>query len=168
MGEHDCLDHPWLKGYSKNYKARIDVTKHKAMCESEEWIEGEATLPIGRIAAYGAHRRRRPLQIDTVICEARIDKKDAIPRFLKRPFNQAQMEDRDIAFQCHVAAPVDSNVSWYHNGVLIKQSLRQRISYDNIFHNLNIMKVSEADQGEYTIKAVNKYGEMTHTVSVDV
>ncbi|XP_071854761.1 twitchin-like isoform X8 [Apostichopus japonicus] len=168
MGAHDCLDHPWLKGSSKNYKARIDVGRHKAMCESEDWIEGEATLPIGRIAAYGAHRRRRPLQSDVVICEARIDKKDARPRFLKRPHNLAQMEDRDISFQCHVAAPVDSEVTWYHNGEVIRQSLRHRIDYDKIFHNLNIMRVSEADQGEYTVKAVNQYGEMTHTMKVEV
>lgn len=56
----------------------------------------------------------------------------------------------------------------YHNGEVIRQSLRHRIDYDKIFHNLNIMRVSEADQGEYTVKAVNQYGEMTHTMKVEV
>ena len=71
--------------------------------------------------------------------------------------------DEAIELECKVEPKNDSNlrIDWYHNGVPLKTGSRVKATMEFGFVNLQINDVTERDQGIYTCKAVNKFGDAT-------
>ncbi|XP_041468950.1 twitchin-like isoform X3 [Lytechinus variegatus] len=176
MAAHEALDHPWLRekdifdfgeqdfrGGAKN----IPTANHKALVDSEKWLEGEHKIGVGRIANFGGQRRRKPLKTDFKE-DLSIDRKEGKPRFIKRPINTSAMEDRDVHLSCQVAGVSPPVVTWSVNGNDLKQSLKFKQRFDNLNYGLQISGAQLSDAGTYTVAATNSFGRTTFDVKVNI
>ncbi|XP_033640975.1 twitchin-like isoform X1 [Asterias rubens] len=157
---YEALDHPWLKDCSKWNRNRIPIDRHMLLLERPGWMPGTQSLGIGRISNTSGHRRRRPLDTDFVI-EVSMSRKEARPRFVRRPIDTFAMEDRDATFNCVIAAPSDPVVSWFKDNKELKQSLKYKSKYDDVNYQLVVSRVQLDEAGQYVVRAVNSYGELT-------
>ncbi|XP_038051694.1 twitchin-like [Patiria miniata] len=160
MPAYEALEHPWLKEPGKWAKNRIPTDRHKMLLERPGWRIGTQTLGIGRLSNTSAHRRRRPLEGDFII-EVAMSRKEARPRFVRRPIDSIAMEDRDAVFKCVIAAPSQPVVTWWKDNKELKQSLKYKSKYDDVNYGLVIARCQVEEAGQYMVKAVNSYGELT-------
>ncbi|XP_013419361.1 titin-like [Lingula anatina] len=75
---------------------------------------------------------------------------------------------RDTYLECKIKGSPAPEVTWYHNNKPLKDSKHIKMEKIGDMHILNIYKVTPEDEGEYTCKAVNTAGEVSHNARVSV
>ncbi|XP_033116214.1 twitchin-like [Anneissia japonica] len=167
MAAHEALEHPWLKDPDRGAKTKIPTDRHRSLLEGRPWLAGTSVVGIGRLGDNSGHRRRRPLKDDFVV-ECGISRKDARPRFIKRPHDMMVKEGGDVSLECQIAAASAPLITWWRDDVELKQSLKHKNKQDGLRYCLQIGLSVLEDNGEYTVKAKNSFGEIEHKVKVQV
>ncbi|XP_071942196.1 twitchin-like isoform X2 [Antedon mediterranea] len=167
MGAHEALEHPWLKDPSRGAKTKIPTDRHRSLLEGRPWLAGTAVVGVGRLGDSSGHRRRRPLKNDFV-ADCGISRKDARPRFIKRPHDMMVKEGGDVALECQIAAASAPMITWWRGDVELKQSLKHKNKQDGIRYCLQVGVCTMDDAGEYTVKAKNSFGDIQHKVKLEV
>ena len=87
------------------------------------------------------------------------DKREAWPKFVRRPHKCIVQEGQPASFKCKVTAASPPTITWYFKGQALTPSLKYMPKYSGKDYELRIgrTKISE-DKGEYVVKAVNSWG----------
>ncbi|CAH1103156.1 unnamed protein product [Psylliodes chrysocephalus] len=169
MTAQECLIHAWLSGDHSDKTQVIDQSKYlrmrdKIRAKYEEW--DSFALPIGRLSEYSSLRK---LLIDKYrIHDAYFDRRQAAPRFVIKPQSAFCYEGQSVKFYCRVIGVAAPTVSWYHNNVELRQSVKymKRYAGDDYYFVINRAKLQ--DRGEYIIRAENHYGAREEVVFLNV
>ena len=62
----------------------------------------------------------------------------------------------------------DLRVEWFHNGKPLQSASRFHTTFDFGYVSLDIKDLVPEDQGHYTCKAINKMGEATSSLDIQV
>ncbi|CAH1249861.1 OBSCN [Branchiostoma lanceolatum] len=92
------------------------------------------------------------------------------PNFLKMLESKAAEEGSAARLEIVVSGNPEPKVFWYHNGKEIRPDQKRQLQYDQArhLHALVIPKVQSEDDGEYTVKVRNDFGEAACTSSLHV
>lgn len=155
----EALDHPWLNMELGDYpdfdSKRYDYINNKIRQKYSAWPQPNPA--IGRLANFSSLKTHRPKEYN--IYSSYFDRRDAAPRFVRKPRNQHVIEGETAEFHCIIIASSPPVVSWYNGTQEIKQSIKFMKKYSNNSYRLEIKRCDMEDKGEYIIKAVNSYGE---------
>ncbi|XP_019626721.1 PREDICTED: muscle M-line assembly protein unc-89-like [Branchiostoma belcheri] len=90
------------------------------------------------------------------------------PNFLQMLESKAAEEGSTARLEIVVSGNPEPKVSWYHNGKEIRPDQKRQLQYDQArhLHALVIQKVQSEDDGEYTVKVRNDFGEAACTSSL--
>ncbi len=102
------------------------------------------------------------------LAEAVADKKCAAPRFVIKPLSTMAVEGHSARFTCRVISSAPYNVSWYHNNVELRQSVKYMKRYVGDDHTFIINRAKAADRGEFIIRADNHFGVTEEVVFLNV
>ncbi len=166
---HECLMHPWLTGDHTDRNKQISRDKYMAMRDRlrsrySDW--SKFLLPIGRLAEYSSLRK---LLIDKYkIHDTSFDRRQAAPRFVIKPTSQFCYEGQSVKFYCRVIAVATPTLTWSHNNIELRQSVKfmKRYAGDDYYFIINRVKLT--DRGEYIIRAENHYGSREEVVFLNV
>lgn len=93
------------------------------------------------------------------------------PTFSKKPAIRQEEDGKKLLFECRIQADPKPAVSWLHDGVLVSNSARHKISLDkdghSYFATLEIQNVTVEDAGKYKVTAKNELGESNATISLN-
>jgi serine/threonine protein kinase len=169
MTAHECLQHAWLTGDHSHKtleiaRQRFFEMRDKIRKKYANW--NDFKLPLGRLSEYSSLRK---LQMEKYrLEEVVMDRKCAAPRFVIRPVSTFAIEGHSARFNCRVISPTPCNVTWYHNGSELRQSVKYMKRYvgDDFTFIINRTKLS--DRGEFMIKAENHFGSSEELVFLNV
>jgi serine/threonine protein kinase len=159
MSVFEALDHPWLKDETEN-NDRIPSTRYdnfKMNMRSKYASHPDPSLGLGRSTNFGSLRKLKPKEYG--IYSSYFDRRDAAPRFGRRPRDQHVIESQSGEFTCLIIAASPPIVSWYRDHLEIKQSVKHIKKYSNNRYALEIKRCAQTDKGEYIVKASNSFGE---------
>ncbi|ERL85176.1 hypothetical protein D910_02598 [Dendroctonus ponderosae] len=165
----ECLLHAWLSGDHSDRNKTIDQSRYLSLrdrirAKYDAW--DSFALPIGRLSEYSSLRK---LLIDKYkIHDAYFDRRQAAPRFVIKPQSAFCYEGQSVKFYCRVIGVATPTVSWYHNNVELRQSVKfmKRYSGDDYYFVINRARLQ--DRGEYIIRAENHYGSREEVVFLNV
>lgn len=169
MTAHECLMHAWLTGDHSDRTNPISSSKYinfrnKIRAKYDHWEK--FVLPIGRLAEYSALRK---LLIDKYkIQDATIDRRQAAPRFIIKPKSAFAYEGQSVKFTCRIIAVAPAVLTWYHNNMELRQSVKFMKRYNGDNYTFIINRVKCDDRGEYVIRAENHYGYREEIVFLNV
>uniref|UniRef100_A0ABD2XAR8 Ig-like domain-containing protein n=1 Tax=Trichogramma kaykai TaxID=54128 RepID=A0ABD2XAR8_9HYME len=93
------------------------------------------------------------------------------PTFAKKPAIRQEDDGKRLIFECCINADPTPKVSWYHDGELVADDDRHRLSLDkdghSYFSSLEIKNVTVEDAGKYKVTAKNDHGESNATISLN-
>lgn len=169
MTAHECLLHPWLTGDHADRNKQISRDKYMSMRDRlrsrySDW--SKFLLPIGRLAEYSSLRK---LLIDKYkIHDTSFDRRQAAPRFVIKATSQFCYEGQSVKFYCRVIAVATPTLTWSHNNIELRQSVKfmKRYAGDDYYFIINRVKLT--DRGEYIIRAENHYGSREEVVFLNV
>jgi serine/threonine protein kinase len=169
MTVHEALDHSWLKG-DHDFNTRIPSSRYNKIREriKAKYADWPAPMPaIGRIANFSSIKKNRPKEHG--IYDSYFDRREAIPRFIRKPHSQIVQEGNVANFKCKVVAASEPTITWYFNGIALNPSLKYMPKYSGKNYELRIgrCKINE-DKGEYTVKAENSYGSREEVAFLNV
>ena len=121
---------------------------------------------IGRMANFSSLKKHRPQEYN--IYSSYFDRRDAMPRFVRKPRNQNVLEGNSAEFSCIIIAVSTPVISWFHGSDEIKQSTKHMKKYNRDSYTLEVKRCSMEDKGEYIIKAINSYGEREYNAFLNV
>jgi serine/threonine protein kinase len=159
MSVFEALDHAWLRDESA-YNDRIPNTRYdnfKLNLKSRYAKYPDTPLALGRSANFGALRKLKPKEYG--LYSSFFDRRDAAPRFGRRPRDQHVIEGQSAEFKCLILAASPAIVSWFRDHLEIKQSIKHIKKYSNFRYALEIKRCGQNDKGEYIVKASNSFGE---------
>ncbi|XP_037720926.1 twitchin isoform X30 [Drosophila subpulchrella] len=169
MTAHECLLHPWLTGDHRGMTQAINRDRYLAYREKlrkkyEDF--GRYMLPIGRLSEYSSLRKL--LMEKYKIHDAVFDRRQAAPRFVIRPSSQFCYEGQSVKFYCRCIAIATPTLTWSHNNIELRQSVKfmKRYTGDDYYFVINRVKLD--DRGEYIIRAENHYGSREEVVFLNV
>ncbi|KAJ9595177.1 hypothetical protein L9F63_013535, partial [Diploptera punctata] len=169
MTAHECLLHAWLTGDHSN---RTDVISASRYTNIRDKIRAKYTdwekfiLPIGRLAEYSSLRK---LFVDKYrIYDSSFDRRQAAPRFVIKPQSAFAYEGQSAKFYCRVIAIATPTLTWFHNNVELRQSVKFMKRYAGDDFTFIINRVKLEDRGEYIIRAENHYGYREEVVFLNV
>ncbi|KRF85408.1 twitchin isoform X27 [Drosophila virilis] len=169
MTAHECLLHPWLTGDHRELNQKIARDRYLAYREKlrkkyEDF--GKYLLPIGRLAEYSSLRKL--LMEKYKMHDAVFDRRQAAPRFVIRPSSQFCYEGQSVKFYCRCIAIATPTLTWSHNNIELRQSVKfmKRYAGDDYYFIINRVKLD--DRGEYIIRAENHYGSREEVVFLNV
>ncbi|KAF0303161.1 Titin [Amphibalanus amphitrite] len=93
------------------------------------------------------------------------------PRFVQELRGPTQLAERGAAHIEGRIEPIhdsDLRVDWFHNGKPLQSASRFHTTFDFGYVSLDIKDLVPEDQGHYTCKAVNKMGEATSSMDIEV
>ncbi|VDK80684.1 unnamed protein product, partial [Cylicostephanus goldi] len=122
--------------------------------------------PLGRISNYSSLRKHRPGEYH--IHDAFFDRSEAQPRFIIKPYSTSVTEGQSANFYCRVIASSPPVVTWHHDMMELKQSVKYMKKYNDNDYGLTINRVKMDDKGEYTVRAKNSYGSREEVVFLTV
>lgn len=169
MTAHECLLHPWLTGDYSNRTQKIARDRYLAFRDKlrkkyEEFHK--YLLPIGRLAEYSSLRK---LYMEKYkIHDTTFDRRQAAPRLVIRPTSQFCYEGQSVKFYCRCIAIATPTLTWSHNNVELRQSVKYMKRYNGDDYYFIINRVRLEDRGEYVIKAENHYGAREEVVFLNV
>ncbi|KAJ8886799.1 hypothetical protein PR048_013011 [Dryococelus australis] len=169
MTAHECLIHPWLTGDHSNRTQPINVSRYtkirdKIRAKYSDWES--FVLPIGRLAEYSSLRK---LLVEKYrIYDSSFDRRQAAPRFVIRPQSAFAYEGQSAKFYCRVIAIATPTLTWYHNNLELRQSVKFMKRYAGEDYTFVINRVKLEDRGEYIIRAENHYGYREEVVFLNV
>lgn len=166
---HECLLHPWLTGDHSDRTAQISQQRYVALRDKirskyDDW--SKFVLPIGRLSEYSSLRK---LLIEKYkIMDTSFDRRQAAPRFVIKPTSQFCYEGQSVKFYCRVIAVATPTLTWSHNNIELRQSVKfmKRYAGDDYYFIINRVKLD--DRGEYIIRAENHYGSREEVVFLNV
>ncbi|KPU74929.1 uncharacterized protein Dana_GF19006, isoform G [Drosophila ananassae] len=169
MTAHECLLHPWLTGDHSNMTQAITRDRYLAYREKirRKFEDFEKyLLPIGRLSEYSSLRKL--LMEKYKIHDTVFDRRQAAPRFVIRPSSQFCYEGQSVKFYCRCIAIATPTLTWTHNNIELRQSVKfmKRYSGDDYYFIINRVKLD--DRGEYIIRADNHYGSREEVVFLNV
>lgn len=169
MSVHEALEHPWLAEDDQSESTQIPASAYaninaKIKAKYASWPEPNPS--IGRLANFSALRKLRPKEYN--IYSSYFDRRDAMPRFIRKPRSQQVMEGNAAEFKCLILAASPPVVSWHFNGHEIRQSMKHMKKYANNCYALEVKRCVIEDKGEYVVRAVNSYGEREYNVFLNV
>ncbi|XP_077990140.1 twitchin-like isoform X3 [Glandiceps talaboti] len=163
----NALDHPWLKDPQRGGGIRIATDKHKQLLGHLKWNTGTSLIPIGRLASMGALKSMNPLEGREVVNRG-MSRRDAAPRFIKKPRNVNVTEFNNALFECIIAAGTVPTIIWYKSGKELIQGIKHKAKYDDINYKLQVSRCVEDDNGEYEVRAENSYGKISAKPKLNV
>lgn len=104
----------------------------------------------------------------TLLIRFVVDRRQAAPRFVIKPQSAFCYEGQSVKFYCRVIGCAAATLSWYHNNVELRQSVKfmKRYVGDDYYFIINRAKLQ--DRGEYIIRAENHYGAREEVVFLNV
>ncbi|KAH8269759.1 hypothetical protein KR018_000421 [Drosophila ironensis] len=169
MTAHECLLHPWLTGDHSGMTQEISRDRYIAYRDKlrkkyEDF--GNYLLPIGRLSEYSSLRKL--LMEKYKIHDTVFDRRQAAPRFVIRPSSQFCYEGQSVKFFCRCIAIATPTLTWSHNNIELRQSVKfmKRYAGDDYYFIINRVKLD--DRGEYIIRAENHYGSREEVVFLNV
>ncbi|XP_023931299.1 twitchin isoform X3 [Lingula anatina] len=169
MTVHDALDHPWINGDHSDLTHRISSTRYDAFRKKLHAKYGDWPAPrpaIGRIANFSSVMKNRGKQYQ--IYETSFDRREAAPRFIRKPRDQLAIEGQSAQFDCNVIAASEPTISWYFEGSMLSQSVKYMQKYSGHHYALKVSRCKDEDKGSYTVKAVNSYGSKDASAKLSV
>ncbi len=166
---HECLQHSWLTGDHSHKtleiaRQRFFAIRDKIRQKYANW--NDYKLPLGRLSEYSSLRK---LQMEKYrMQEVLIDRKCAAPRFVLKPLSTMAVEGHSARFTCRIISLTNCNVSWYHNNVELRQSVKYMKRYVGDDYTFVINRTKETDRGEFIIRAENNYGVTEEVVFLNV
>jgi hypothetical protein len=121
---------------------------------------------IGRIANYSSLRKDRPRE--NQIYDSYFDRREAMPRFIRKPHNCVVQEGQTANFKCKVLAASPPVITWHFKNTLLNPSLKFMPKYSNNDYELRIGRAKIEDKGEYIVKAVNSFGSKEESAVLNV
>lgn len=97
-----------------------------------------------------------------------LDRRQAAPRFVIKPQSAFAYEGQSAKFYCRVIAIAAPTLTWYHNNVELRQSVKFMKRYNSDDYTFIINRVKLEDRGEYIIRAENHYGFREEVVFLNV
>ena len=126
----------------------------------------EFVLPLGRLSEFSSLRK---LQMEKYrMQEVLIDRKCAAPRFVIKPTSTFAVEGHSARFTCRIISLTATTISWYHNNVELRQSVKYMKRYIGDDYTFIINRVKVSDRGEFIIRAENHYGVTEEIVFLNV
>lgn len=169
MTAHECLLHSWLTGDHSSLtneiaRARFIKIRDQIRKKYENW--GKSILPLGHLSEYSSLRKL--LIAKYKILDTTFDRRQAAPRFVIKPQSTMCYEGQSVKFYCRVIGVATPTLSWYHNNVELKQSVKfmKRYVGDDYYFIINRTKLD--DRGEYIIRAENHYGSREEVVFLNI
>lgn len=169
MTAHECLLHAWLTGDYVNRTEEISRERYirlrdKIRQKYDDWSNFK--LPIGRLSEYSSLRKL--LIAKYKIHDTSFDRRQAAPRFVIKPQSAFCYEGQSCKFYCRVIGVATPTLTWYHNNVELRQSVKfmKRYVGDDYYFIINRVKLD--DRGEYIIRAENHYGSREEIVFLNV
>merc|ERR1719419_695258 len=166
---HECLLHPWLTGDHSHKTLEIARNRFFAIREKirqkyANW--NDFVLPMGRMSEFSSLRK---LQMEKYrMQEVLIDRKCAAPRFVIKPQSTFTLEGQSARFTCRIISLTNCSVSWYHNNVELRQSVKYMKRYIGDDYTFIINRCKVDDRGEFIIHAENHYGVTEEPVFLNV
>jgi hypothetical protein len=166
---HECLMHPWLTGDHSHKTLEIARNRFFAIREKirqkyANW--NDFVLPMGRMSEFSSLRK---LQMEKYrMQEVLIDRKCAAPRFVIKPQSTFTMEGQSARFTCRIISLSSCSVTWYHNNVELRQSVKYMKRYVGDDYTFIINRCKVEDRGEFIIHAENHYGVTEEPVFLNV
>ena len=159
MNVYEALDHPWLQDETPS-NVQIPSSKYDNFRDKIRQKYSLWPLPnpaIGRLANYSSLKKHRPQEYS--IYDSYFDRRDASPRFVRKPRDTTVLEGETGSFRCIILAASPPVVSWYQGGSEIRQSVKHMKKYSRNSYILEIRRCVADDKGDYIVKAINSYGE---------
>ncbi|GFR58132.1 myosin light chain kinase [Elysia marginata] len=169
MTVHECLEHAWLKGDHSNLTNRIPSSRYSKIRQKikERYADWPAPAPaIGRIANFSSLRKHRPQEYQ--IYDSYFDRKEAVPRFVRKPRNQVSVEGQSAKFDCKIIAASPPIVTWYKDDGLLGQSYKHMQKYMGKEYELKISRLKMDDKGDYIVRAENSFGRKDEKANLKV
>ncbi|XP_052825204.1 twitchin isoform X2 [Octopus bimaculoides] len=156
---HEAIDHAWLKGDHSNLTHRIPSSRYNKIRQKikEKYADWPQPMPaIGRIANFSSLRKHRPKEYQ--IYDTYFDRREAIPRFVRKPRNVLAGEGQIAKFDCKVIAVSPPIITWAKEDSILTQSVKHMQKYNNNEYELKISRLKVDDKGEYVVRAENSFG----------
>ncbi|XP_039968284.1 muscle M-line assembly protein unc-89-like [Bactrocera tryoni] len=153
----------------------IADNKFTVILELDDVIESDAGLykvkaknKSGEVSA-SINLNFRHGQFDISDSDRQID--GFAPTFAKKPAIRQEDDGKRLLFECRVNADPIPTISWFHNGNLVKESSRHKMTIlkdvNSYFASLEIKNVTVEDAGKYKVNAKNELGESNATISLN-
>jgi len=159
MTVHEALDHPWLSVEHPEFTSRIPASRYSNIRKQikQKYADWPAPMPaIGRIANYSSLRKHRPKEND--IYDSYFDRREAMPRFVRKPHACVVQEGNVANFKCKIIAGSPPLVTWHFKSSTLNPGLKYMPKYSGSNYELRIGRCKMEDKGEYVVKAVNSFG----------
>uniref|UniRef100_A0A0B7BN15 Uncharacterized protein n=1 Tax=Arion vulgaris TaxID=1028688 RepID=A0A0B7BN15_9EUPU len=169
MTVHDSLEHAWLQGDHSNLTNRIPSSRYNKIRQKikDRYADWPAPQPaIGRIANFSSLRKHRPQEYQ--IYDSYFDRKEAVPRFVRKPRNQVSVEGQLAKFDCKIIAASAPIVTWFKGDAMLGQSYKHMQKYSGSEFELKISRIKIEDQGEYVVRAENSFGRKDERAKLTV
>ena len=169
MTAHECLLHSWLTGDHSHKTLEIARNRFFAIREKirqkyANWID--YVLHMGRMSEFSSLRK---LQMEKYrMQEVLIDRKCAAPRFVIKPQSTFTLEGQSARFTCRIISLTNCSVTWYHQNVELRQSVKYMKRYIGDDYTFIINRCKVEDRGEFIIHAENHYGNTEEPVFLNV
>ncbi|XP_059156398.1 twitchin-like isoform X4 [Physella acuta] len=166
---HEALEHAWLQGDHSNLTSRIPSSRYSRIRQKiqEKYADWPAPQPaIGRIANFSSLRKHRPQEYQ--IYDSYFDRKEAVPRFVRKPRNQVSAEGQTAKFDCKIVAASPPIVTWYKDDSVLGQSYKHMQKYMGLEYELKISRIKMDDKGEYIVRAENSFGRKEERANLKV
>ncbi|KAK2180733.1 hypothetical protein NP493_429g01145 [Ridgeia piscesae] len=166
---HEALEHSWLAGDYDYSQHRIPSSRYNKIRETirQRYMDWPMPMPaIGRLANFGSLRKARPK--DHGIFSTYFDRREAWPRFVRKPHTVVAEEGGVISFKCKVLAATPPTITWYFDGTPLNPSIKYMPKYSGNNYELRICRIKMEDKGEYVVKAENSYGSREEHVFLKV
>ncbi|OTF83012.1 twitchin-like protein, partial [Euroglyphus maynei] len=169
MTAHECLEHPWLKQLEIPHTDAISARKYqdirdRTRAKYPSW--DRALVPLGHIANYSSLRKLQDEKYK--LHDVFLDRRELLPRFVLKPQSTIAYEGQSAKFFCRVIAAAPPTLSWYREGMELRQSVKFMKRYAESDYTFVINRCKLEDRGEYIIHAENHYGSREEPVFLNV
>lgn len=169
MTAHECLEHPWLKQMDIQRRDTIagrkfEDIRDRIRAKYPTW--DKALVPLGHIANYSSLRKLQDEKYK--LHDAFVDRREMLPRFVLKPQSTIAYEGQSAKFYCRVIAAAPPTLSWYREGMELRQSVKFMKRYAESDFTFIINRCKLEDRGEYIIRAENHYGSREEPVFLNV
>ncbi|KAL8565325.1 hypothetical protein ACOMHN_029021 [Nucella lapillus] len=169
MTVYEALDHAWLKGDHSNLTTRIPSSRYSKIRQKihDKYADWPHPMPaIGRIANFSSLRKQRPKEF--AIYDTYFDRKEAAPRFVRKPRNQLSAEGQMAKFDCKIVAASSPIITWFKGDNQLSQSYKYMQKYMGKEYELRISRIKMDDKGEYSVRAENSFGRKEENATLKV
>nr|XP_039266508.1 muscle M-line assembly protein unc-89-like [Styela clava] len=186
-----ALEHKWLKkDINKMQKSKLNTKNLKRFLARRKWQKtGNAVRALGRLASLAnlgsqnsnankiSNGQPRESGFLAALKAQLLRENEEEQDFHEncKPMFDTLFDDVEVIegsaakFECTIIGTPDPEIMWYKDGEPIKESRHFRISYtEDDVCTLLITDTTEADEAEYSCKAVNCEGETEHRAELIV